>query len=206
MENEVKSEAGNPAVEAEETAAEPEPAREPEQLPETFDVGQRFTLGVWGEEPIEWRVLAVEGKRVLVVSERGLDCRKWNGHLRQHNDWETSDIKAWLTGTFLPGAFAEANRAQIAEITLLSHEEVLKHFADDRLDRICFATAFAKKQGAWDGKDHYNGKCGCNWWLRSQGVEAGNAMGVYYGGLISTYGWSVDNPHNAVRPAMWLER
>lgn len=53
-----------------------------------------------GKEPIEWRVLEVEGDRAYVVSEKALDAHAFNEDADDGNDWNSSDLKAWLEEDF----------------------------------------------------------------------------------------------------------
>lgn len=56
-----------------------------------------------GKEPIEWRVLAVEGNRAYVVSQKALDAHAFNEDTDDGNDWNSSELKAWLEKkTLLP--------------------------------------------------------------------------------------------------------
>ena len=58
-----------------------------------------------GKEPIEWRVLAVEGNRAYVVSQKALDARAFNADEDDGNDWNSSDLKKWLENDFASQAF-----------------------------------------------------------------------------------------------------
>ncbi|MBR3258344.1 MAG: hypothetical protein IKF96_05070, partial [Eggerthellaceae bacterium] len=93
-----------------------------------YQVGDRFTMGAWSGEPITWRVLDVGKEEVLVISEYGLDCVKFNESCSDGNAWETSHLKAWLEQTFLPQAFTESERTRIREITCLTVEEAERFF------------------------------------------------------------------------------
>ncbi|MBR2790769.1 MAG: zinc ribbon domain-containing protein [Eggerthellaceae bacterium] len=169
-------------------------------IPSSLRVGQRFTMGNWGGEPIEWRVLQVSGSRAYVISVCGLDCVQFNASQDKGNSWCRSDLKAWLENTFLPGAFSPSERAAIQEVTCLSIEEVKSLFLNDD-DRSCRPTEFAVQRGISKG----NPTGGCWWWLRSPGKDGpGCAACVVFDGMVSTYGWRVDSSSDAVRPALWL--
>ena len=74
--------------------------------------GKYFTLGRYeqdnkrenGPEPIEWKVLARDGDRVLVISRYILDCVRYDEEYRRVT-WETCTLRAWLNGEFLNAAF-----------------------------------------------------------------------------------------------------
>ncbi len=74
--------------------------------------GKYFTLGRYeqdnkrenGPEPIEWKVLARDGDRILVISRYILDCVRYDEEYRRVT-WETCTLRAWLNGEFLGSAF-----------------------------------------------------------------------------------------------------
>ena len=57
-----------------------------------------------GPEEIEWRVLAAEGSRVLVISEYALDVKKYNAG-SVGITWENCTLREWLNGEFFQTAF-----------------------------------------------------------------------------------------------------
>ena len=173
----------------------------------TPSVGDLVSFGLYEQdgntgndkEVITWHVLAVEGSRVLLISEYAIDCQPFNSSRSKGNDWETSDLKAWLEREFLPGAFSDDERSRIREITCLSVDEVKQYFSGDK-DRICYSTAYAKAQGAWTSSSGV-----CIWWLRSPGGDGSElAAFVHRDGGVYSYGNYVDNDRSAVRPALWL--
>lgn len=173
-----------------------------------------------GAEEIEWRVLAVEDGRALLISECGLDARAFNEDLSKGNAWETSDLREWLASDFAEGAFSDAERARIdGEPFCLSAEEAEEYFESDK-DRMCQMTAYARAQGAYthsgnDEKDlwsclldwrttHY---LACPWWLSSPAINGEHAAQVRLEGYVDAYGGrDVDVGGNAVRPALWVSR
>lgn len=74
--------------------------------------GKYFSLGRYEQdnkpetepEPIEWKVLARDGDRVLVISRYILDCLLYDEEYRRVT-WETCTLRAWLNGEFLNSAF-----------------------------------------------------------------------------------------------------
>lgn len=153
-----------------------------------------------GKEPIEWRVLTVEGNRAYVVSQKALDARAFNTDADDGNDWNSSDLKKWIENDFASQAFTGDEMKEIdGAPTLLSVDEVNKYFKSDN-DRICMPTQQAVSNGAWTWDD--NGACG--WWLRSPGVHSDYAADVYADGLVYPGGLNVGYAANAVRPALWV--
>lgn len=152
--------------------------------------GDRISLGRWGGEDIEWRVLAVEGGRALLIAECGIDVQPFNKNGDDGNDWETCSLKGWLEREFGPGAGLSGNPF------LLSVEEARQYFEGNE-DWVCRATDHAKRNGAstWKGA--------CYWWLRSAGFSGYYASYVGTDGCVNTNG-SVDFSGYAVRPALWV--
>ena len=180
-----------------------------------------------GKENIEWRVLAKENNRVLVISDKALDRQPYNSSYTEEVTWENCSLRKWLNGTFLNKAFSTEEQAQIQNTTvsadnnpqystnpgnattdkvfLLSINEVEKYFNSDEA-RKCAPTAYAKAQGA-STSDTFktpSGAATCWWWLRSPGDDQSSAAYVYFGGDVFELGNYVFSGLNAVRPAMWI--
>lgn len=150
-----------------------------------------------GKEPIEWRVLEVEGDRAYVVSEKGLDAHVFNEDADDGNDWSSSDLKAWLEEDFASQAFTDDEMNEIdGTPTLLSDDEAYRYFYSDEC-RICMPTQQAVNNGV--RKDDHSGAC--SWWLRSPDDDSFHAAGVTSDGGVGSGGICVDN---AVRPALWI--
>ena len=187
-------------------------------------VGDSLTIGSYGGEAVEWRVLAVSGTKVLVISRYGLEPR-WYHSANESVTWETSEIRSWLNGTFYNGTFtqAEKGRVQVTAVEnktwhsqqapagnntndrlfLLSYTEASTYFSSNA-DRVCYPTQYAKNKGALTDS---NGAC--YWWLRSPGAAGVNAAeNVYPSGLIEDVGgyvWVDAAAQITVRPAMWYD-
>ncbi len=196
------------------------------QVGDTFRFGQ-YPQGANGKvQPIEWRVLTVENGRALVISEKLLDCVKYN-EVKTDVTWETCTLRKWMNGEFLNKAFSSSEQSKIATVTnqnpdnpeygtqggratqdrifVLSIEEANQYFRNDG-DRMAAPTGYAKKQGAWasDISSLPSGEKTGWWWLRSPGSNSNLAAYVLSGGRISQYGDYVVNDSVAVRPAFWL--
>lgn len=153
-----------------------------------------------GKEPIEWRVLTVEGDRAYVVSQKALDARAFNTDVDDGNDWNSSDLKKWLENDFASRAFTGDEMKEInGAPTLLSVDEANNYFKSDN-DRICMPTQQAVSNGAWT----FDNNGACFWWLRSPGDDSFLAAGVYEDGRALYGGACVDAAEYAVRPALWV--
>lgn len=81
-------------------------------LADTSWSGDRLYLGSYeqdnngenGTEPILWRVLSIDGDRVLLLSEYALDCVPYNDTFEEVT-WETCTVRKWLNGEFYEKAF-----------------------------------------------------------------------------------------------------
>lgn len=152
-----------------------------------------------GKEPIEWRVLAVEGNRAYVVSQKALDTHSFNEDKDDGNDWNSSELKSWLENDFASQAFTGNEMKAIdGAPTLLSVDEVNKYFMSDK-DRQCCSTNLLKQRWGLDSDD--NGAC--TWWLRSPGDDSDSAA------LVGSWGDVYPNGNLvffscAVRPALWV--
>ena len=185
-----------------------------------------------GKEDIEWLVLAKENNRILVVSDKALDCKPYNQSWK-YVTWETCSLRNWLNNDFINAAFTSEERAMIPMVTvsadknpkypytnpgeatkdkvfLLSIVEAEKYFASDEA-RMCVPTEYAISNGVFtsDLFITYTGesytKCGkatCPWWLRSPGDGQNYATTVEVYKSIAIP--PVNSDSNAVRPAMWI--
>lgn len=178
------------------------------------------------KEDIEWKVLAKENNRVLLISEKALDCKQYNTSFDPVT-WESCSLRKWLNETFLNNAFSAQEQALIQSTTvsadknpdystapgnaitdkvfLLSITEAKKYFDSDEARR-CAPTAYAIAQGAW-ANDSYktaDGDAVCWWWLRSPGTYQYDAACVGVGGAVYLLGDYVDLGDGCVRPTIWV--
>ncbi len=175
------------------------------------------------EQPIEWRVLAVEAGRALLISEYALDCKPYNAK-KEKIGWAEATLRIWLNREFYNQAFNEEEKRRIVhaavridpesefdtvttasdDVFLLSREEAEKYFADDAA-RVCAPTRFAAGHGAVQYQMHSaHGVGTCWWWLRSRGDDGCSAASVYGGGSADGSN-EVDHIFLGVRPAIWLK-
>ncbi len=194
-----------------------------------IEIGEYITFGTYeqdnnttnGKEDIEWLVLDKKDGKVLVISKNALDCQQYNVSYTDVT-WGTCSLRKWLNNDFISSAFTDAEKSLIPTVTvsadknpiygtnpgnathdkvfLLSITEANKYFSYDSA-RQCEATAYAEAQGAYVSGSNGN----CWWWLRSPGYYQDCAAGVSLGGYVSENGLSVDNCHDAVRPALWID-
>ena len=168
-----------------------------------------------GKEEIEWKVLAKEGNKALLLSKYALDCKPIN-ETDSETTWETCTLRSWLNKDFLEEAFVTEEQSKILDTNvkdrnnayninpgnetvdktfLLSIDEANLYFDDARK---CSGTKYCFSQGA---KAYYNNTCVC--WLRSPGYDLKNFACIDDLAL-SNYGENVSDKHKAVRPALWV--
>ena len=178
-----------------------------------------------GKENIKWLVLAKEKNRILVISDKALDCQKYNSSDTSVT-WETCTLRKWLNNDFINAAFSDDEKAMIPTVTvsadknpeydtdpgnatkdrvfLLSIVEAEKYFTSDEA-RMCVPTEYAISNGAWTSDSYTEGgKATCWWWLRSPGYYQYDAAFACIDGDINEHGNYVYGGNRAVRPAMWI--
>ena len=168
---------------------------------------------------IEWLVLAEHEGRYLLISTYGLDCRPYHSKSKAVT-WENSDLRRWLNGEFMNGAFTQEEQNRIVEVVnqnpdnakyntpggkptrdkvfLLSIDEAQRFFKDDQARR-CKPTEYAKARGAGS-----NAQGDGWWWLRSPGDSSCTAAYVFGDGSVGGRGSNVNRDNGCVRPALWV--
>lgn len=86
-----------------------------------------------GPEPIQWRVLAREGDYLLLTSEHLLHQMEYG----ETNQWEASDVRAWLNGEFYSAAFSPEEQGRIQKV--FTYPE---HNSDLKVDDVRTALAY----------------------------------------------------------------
>ena len=173
------------------------------------------------KEPIEWRVLAVEKRKALLISQYALDCYEYNDK-SEDISWEQCIIRQWLNNEFINSAFTKDEQEMIQlsnvrpdvntryrtnqgkstkdKIFLISVKEAEKYFKSNE-ERQCKLTKYV-----FDYRNHYyryNQWCG--WLLRSLGVTSNLATYVESDGTIDYYGVFINDARFGVRPSMWIK-
>lgn len=178
-----------------------------------------------GKEDIEWLILAKEENKLLLISDKALDCQPYNESY-DNVTGVTCSLRKWMNSTFLNSAFSTEEQKKIQSFTLseensehvetatvkvllLDTDEVKQYFSSDK-ERMCVPTAYAKANGAHT-EDSYSayytkdGTATCGWWLRSPGYSQNRAVYVAdYGGIIEL-GAFVNYSYIGVRPAIWID-
>ena len=171
------------------------------------------------KEDIEWLVLAKEDNKILIISNKALDCQPYNTS-NSSVTWENCSLRDWVNGAFFDAAFDDTEKSIIEKtnvpavdnstnsssstkdkVFLLSAAEAKEYFSNSTT--LCEATKYAVANGAYDSDSG-----GCWWWLRS------NSEIKYYRPVVdcvNTYGGIDYNAHDVdysivgVRLAMWID-
>ena len=167
------------------------------------------------EEPIEWRVIDEKDGKYLLLSECGLEFKRFH-HQCKGTSWERCDLRQWLNGDFYKKAFRPEDQARIVTVVnqnprntkfntrggpdttdkvfLFSLDEAQRYFTDS--NRSCQPTNYARAQSPTG--------VNCSWWLRTPGRHAGDYTHVKEDGTIDLVGYRADGMGPAVRPAVWV--
>lgn len=185
---------------------------------ETVKVGDLVDFGSFeqdgkeGKEKLSWRVLSVDGKKALLMTEKGIDSRLYHTEAIE-TSWERCALREWLNADFLAEAFGADEKALICRtqlsgdaggstedrVFLLSIAEAEEYLPSDE-KRVCKPTSRAVQNGVY--ADDESGACA--WWLRTGGSSPERAALVSESGKLDPSGESVYCEGNAVRPALWI--
>lgn len=195
---------------------------------ENIKVGDIIKLGNYqqtasnNKEPIKWKILKVENKKALLISQYTIEYKAYNEN-SEATSWEKCSLRQWLNNAFINSAFSrdEQDIIQLSKIEadinpryktnqgnntedkvfLLSIKEVEKYI-EDNSDRYCIPTKYVVDNIESSFSNTYIRHW---WWLRSLGYGRFNkcAAIVLNSGSIDFTGVYVNNC-GCVRPAMWI--
>ena len=172
-----------------------------------------------GIEAIMWRFLKTDGTKALFISEKGLDCQRYDSQ-KKDITWEKCSLRHWLNNEFLNSALTLDERARIVKtrVTADKNPKFDTESGEDTMDRVFLLSIDQEKElfdSDADGKcepTDYAKKLGvlseygqCWWWLRSPGSVSRYAAYVNGSGSPNYYGAYVHYTFYAVRPALWID-
>lgn len=188
-------------------------------------VGDTIYFGIYeqdndesnGKENIKWIVLAKDDNKILVISDKALNCVQYGDNsMAIIASYIKSPIRLWMNDTFFNEAFSSEEKGKIQNtyiprdsysgmeeaitdnIFLLSKEEIDGYFSNDKARR-CVPTAYAKANGAYIRNEY------CWWWSRSTlYVYRNYVYAVSENGSIGSY-VAYESPGICIRPAMWID-
>ena len=170
-----------------------------------------------GVKPIKWLVLEKTDDRILLMTQYGIDCKRYH-ETQTDVTWEKCDLRKWLNHDFLSIAFNEAEQNMIADtrcpadknpkykyrnpgndtidkVFLLSFTDVQKYLKSEDEKKVK-PTQYARARGA---RQLYG-----YWWLRSPGRYNDFAGVIQYDGHVDFSGNPVHHSIVCVRPALWI--
>lgn len=177
--------------------------------------------------PIQWRILAIEAKKALLISEYAIECQAYHTSSENFITWENSDLRKWMNTVFYSEAFSNEEQSQIClshlknpdndygrncvaggndtncKVFLLSIDEATSYFSNDEA-RCCKLTKYAESIYKSQYSKCKNDVVFCNWRLRSPGYEHNTAAAVSPDGLVASGGDYVWTKDEYIRPAIWV--
>lgn len=184
-----------------------------------IEFGSYFTENENSKSPLRWRILSIEDDKALIISQKGIEGKRYN-ETPGNTFWENSSLRKWLNEDFYNSAFTDEEKKIIIKanlinyknakyrtenggntidsVFLLSIEEAERLFPSNK-ERVISPTQLAKSRGVFLDK---NGNSW--WWLRSSGCSLNYAADVDYGGDVDSYGSDRYYSINCVRPALWI--
>lgn len=143
-----------------------------------------ITLGTWNGNPIEWIVLKEDDFSALVVSKNVLFTRKFDP---SSNDWNNSEIRAYLNGDFFRQAFTDEDR-----------KSVVNTFVEGRKTDV-FLLSKGEAESYMSVAELI---ASSRWWLRS--IYSGRSYWIYSACNGRLDCCCVDSSYG-VRPAMYVK-
>ena len=222
----------NESVQNEDTVLPGDPNNNSQSKQQSIDVGDTYIFGTYeqdndtsnSKEAIKWIVLAKDGNRILLLSEKGLDCKPYNNTFTNVT-WETCSLRKWMNSTFLNAAFSakeqkcivntsvpadknpdystDPGNATMDKVFLLSITEANKYFSNNEVGK-CVPTIYAIANGAKTSNSFTMGDAVTSrWWLRSPGYKQTFAASGIDSGNVFSHGLPVPC-RGCVRPALWI--
>ena len=171
-------------------------------LPSVFKLknGDKYKFGKY-----QWRVLAREGTKLLLITNDCVDKRRYN-ESSVSITWENCTLRKWLNTDFL-NAFSTAEKSRIATTKVVNKNNPKYNTAggNDTNDKV-FLLSIDEAQKYFSSNNDRIAKYNGNtiwWWLRSPGGDTSGAAGVGGGGDVN-YGGIGVNGNCGVCPALWI--
>lgn len=192
-------------------------------------VGECITFGAYmqtadGDDlsPIEWLVIARDGKKVLLISQKILDMVPYNLK-NEDTSWEKCSLRQWLNSSFIKIAFTETEQKAILKVNvengknqggpdgikggnktedkvyLLSYAEVQKYLKKQE-NKISIVTDYVKTQKM--GPSWKTNPC---WILRTMFMTPTWVSLVSDDGEIGSSFQDVDSANVGIRPVLWID-
>ena len=181
----------------------------------TIDKYYQYAYKYFKYEPIKWRVLNNDGTNLKLVSDVGLDTKKYYNIEGPEVSWATSTLRPWLNNDFFNSAFTSSEQSIINTtqvVTLDSESNTEIKGANTTNDKVYLLAVqdLRKTEYGFNSDENinspsrrlnytpYSGAVALNnwtgfdvpgeWWLRSPGYYITNPVTVYSSGTVRTSG------------------
>lgn len=154
-------------------------------------VGDLVRYGAFNNAPLYWRILSLDGKRVVLLSDEVVTAGPYqrNEDLDGASDYSASSVRSWLNTTFVPSAFG-ANAAQdpvlgrssasdaiAGDIAYLLTPSQVRRYLPEADDRIGNSSLWAQANAGYGDVELAPGPV--YWWLApDQGADSTNVVPV----------------------------
>ena len=142
------------------------------------------------KQPIQWRVLSVNGNDAFLMAEKTLDNQCYNEHPKSSTGggkelwatWETCTLRTWLNDTFLNAAFTDEEKNAIADTTVVTPGEdpwntgTLTDGGNDTVDKVYLLSLEEIRNGEYGFDSQPEGYLGNgqDCWRLSQTIASTN--------------------------------
>lgn len=151
------------------------------------------------KQPIQWRVLSVDGNDAFLMAEKTLDNQCYNEHPKSSTGggkelwatWETCTLRTWLNDTFLNAAFTDEEKNAIADTTVVTPGEdpwntgTLTDGGKDTIDKVYLLSLaeIRNSEYGFDSQPGYLGNGGDCWRLSQTIASTNTAYATAQGAL-----------------------
>lgn len=196
--------------------------------PYLYEMGEKMQIGNYMQNnstyksPITWAVLAKEDNKILLITDKVIECKQYS-ESENKSTWDESSIRTWLNDKFLNEAFTPEEQDKILityvsadenprfdvyqgastqdKIFILSINEAEKYFNSPK-ERLCEPTDYVLAKRPYIS--NVDGVNSCHWWLRTHGKFDGSSTYVTSTGYTYEIGDGVTADQYCIRPAMWI--
>ena len=179
------------------------------------------------KDPIQWRILSVQGSTAYLISDKNLDTQPYN-NTATDTTWENSSIRKWLNGKFLNEAFTKQEQQAIISNTVSNESNAFFKTAggNQTTDKVLLPSLSDMQNAAYGfnteirinnnarkalNTDYLASKTGMNsspkgdcYWQRTPGYLPTHATRMNENGYGDIYGMAVSSTRYAVRPVIRL--
>ena len=177
------------------------------------------TFGTYDGDPINWRVLYVNGDDAFLVSNEFLaDTKKPYNKQYDPVTWKDCTLRSWLNVEFYNGSFNSDEKTMIKTTNVINDDNSVTGITggDDTEDNVFLLSldearqlkyGFCELCYVWSDTRYVEEKSGVNgnWWLRSPGKEEDKAVYVERDGSIVDGGNGVIWEIACIRPALHID-